>query len=120
MKPTTKDLARAAGVSLATIDRVLNDRPGVARKTKTAVEEAVRKLGYERNQAAAALSRNRYLRFIFALPSAQGDFVMQIRKSVNEIESNGFGSMLRYDLLNIDETKPHDVATSLSKLSKTN
>lgn len=120
MKPTTKDLARAAGVSLATIDRVLNDRPGVTRKTKTAVEDAVRKLGYERNQAAAALSRNRYLRFIFALPSAQGDFVMQIRKSVNEIESNGFGSMLRYDLLNIDETKPHDVATSLSKLSKTN
>ena len=38
---------------------------------------------------------------------------MQIRKSVNEIESNGFGSMLRYDLLNIDETKPHDVATAL-------
>ena len=45
VKPTTKDLARAAGVSLATIDRVLNDRPGVTFKTKSAVEEAIPKLG---------------------------------------------------------------------------
>ena len=45
VKPTTKDLARAAGVSLATIDRVLNDRPGVTFKTKSAVEEAIQKLG---------------------------------------------------------------------------
>ena len=29
MRPTTKDLAKEAGVSLATIDRVLNGRPGV-------------------------------------------------------------------------------------------
>mgnify|MGYP000580031231 CR=1 FL=1 len=55
VKPTTKDLARAAGVSLATVDRVLNDRPGVTYKTKTAVEEAIRQLRYERNHAAAAL-----------------------------------------------------------------
>ena len=46
---------------------------------------------------------------------------MQIRKSDRKkSESNGFGSMLRCDLFNIDETKPHDVATALSKLSKTN
>lgn len=118
VKPTTKDLARAAGVSLATVDRVLNDRPGVTYKTKTAVEEAIRQLRYERNHAAAALSRNRYLKFIFALPSAQGDFVMQLRKSVYEIDSNGFGSMMKYEILNIDETKPHEVATALSQLSK--
>jgi DNA-binding transcriptional regulator YhcF (GntR family) len=28
MRPTTRDLAREAGVSLATVDRVLNDRTG--------------------------------------------------------------------------------------------
>lgn len=120
VKPTTKDLARVAGVSLATIDRVLNDRPGVKAKTKNAVEEAIQNLGFERNHAAAALSRNRYFKFIFALPSAQGDFVMQIKKSVEEIESMGFGSMTRYEILNIDETAPHEVATALSKLSDNN
>ena len=118
MKPTTKDLARVAGVSLATIDRVLNDRPGVTFKTKNAVEEAIRKLGFERNYAAAALSRNRYFKFIFALPSARGDFVMRIKRSVEEIESKGFGTMMRYEILDIDETAPHDVATTLSQLDK--
>ena len=85
VKPTTKDLARVAGVSLATIDRVLNDRQGVTFKTKNAVEEAIRKLGFERNHAAAALSRNRYFKFIFALPSARGDFVMRIKRSVERL-----------------------------------
>ena len=37
MRPTTKDLAKAAGVSLATVDRVLNQRPGVRRETVDSV-----------------------------------------------------------------------------------
>ncbi|MEL6316609.1 MAG: LacI family DNA-binding transcriptional regulator, partial [Pseudomonadota bacterium] len=32
-RPTVHDIARVAGVSLATVDRVLNERPGVREKT---------------------------------------------------------------------------------------
>ena len=41
MRPTTKDLARAAGVSLATVDRVLNGRAGVRKPTVDAVNQAI-------------------------------------------------------------------------------
>jgi len=40
-KPTVNDIARHAGVSLATVDRVLNERPGVRIVTKDRVNKAV-------------------------------------------------------------------------------
>lgn len=48
MKPTVHDIAERAGVSLATIDRVLNMRPGVHAATRARVEAAIAELGYVR------------------------------------------------------------------------
>src|ERR1043165_7191685 len=42
------DLARQAGVSEATVSRVLNDKPGVSADTRQAVLTALDVLGYER------------------------------------------------------------------------
>lgn len=45
-RPTIADLARAAGVSTATVDRVLNDRPNVREETLRRVHEAAEQIGY--------------------------------------------------------------------------
>jgi len=45
-RPTVNDIAEAAGVSLATVDRVLNARRGVREKTVSRVNAAIEKLGY--------------------------------------------------------------------------
>ena len=66
--PTTKDLAVAAGVSLATVDRVLNNRPNVSVRARTKVNEAIEKIGFVRNMAAVNLGRNRPYRFRFVFP----------------------------------------------------
>lgn len=42
------DIAEQAGVSEATVSRVLNDRPGVSSSTRLAVQTAIDVLGYER------------------------------------------------------------------------
>src|SRR6187402_3297323 len=42
------DIARQAGVSEATVSRVLNDKPGVSPDTRQAVLTALDVLGYER------------------------------------------------------------------------
>lgn len=46
MRPTIDDIARAARVSTATVDRVLNQRPGVRGITRARVIAAARGIGY--------------------------------------------------------------------------
>ncbi len=54
-RPTMKDVARAAGVSLMTVSRVVGGAGGVAPETAARVEEAVARLGYQRNDIARHL-----------------------------------------------------------------
>lgn len=82
-KPTLQDVARAAGVSYATADRVLNMRGGVAQKSVYRVQAAIESLGYERDLHAANLSRRRTYRFCFVLPKADHSFFHALRDAVD-------------------------------------
>ena len=82
-KPTINDLARVAGVSLATVDRVLNARPGVRRATIDKVNKAIADLGYVRDTAAANLARRRVYRLLFILPHAANEFVDALEEQVS-------------------------------------
>ncbi|MEL6588229.1 MAG: LacI family DNA-binding transcriptional regulator, partial [Pseudomonadota bacterium] len=73
-RPTTRDLAKAAGVSLATVDRVLNGRAGVRSKTVEVVNKTIQEIGFQRNVVAATLARRRAYRFAFVLPLQSGEF----------------------------------------------
>lgn len=83
-RPTVHDIAREAGVSLATVDRVLNARPGVRPKTIERVQEAIRDLGYVRDLSAANLARQRRYRFVFVLPDGEGQFLTGLRDAIRE------------------------------------
>ncbi len=54
-----REIASAAGVSIGTVDRALNGRKEVNAQTRDRVLEIARKLGYEPNAAARALSGRR-------------------------------------------------------------
>ncbi len=84
-KITIQDVAQKAGVSVATIDRVLNRRPGVRLVTVEKVEAAIRELNYQPDRIAARLARNRDYRFWFVLPTTAGEFMQQIRDEVDAI-----------------------------------
>jgi LacI family transcriptional regulator len=55
--PTVKDVARVAGVSVATVSRVLNGIPPFAAETEERVRAAVQSLGFEMHISARNLSR---------------------------------------------------------------
>ncbi|MFV0298062.1 MAG: LacI family DNA-binding transcriptional regulator [Hyphomicrobiaceae bacterium] len=68
-RPTIKDLAREAGVGVATVDRVINKRANVRPETAERVAEAAERIGYHaaallRERSAPALPRQR-LGFLF-------------------------------------------------------
>lgn len=81
-RPTVHDVARTAGVSLSTVDRVLNGREGVRSATEKKVKSAIEQLGYERNVAAANLSRKRHYRLRFILPSGPNSFMRELEREI--------------------------------------
>jgi LacI family transcriptional regulator len=58
-RSTIREIARAAGVSIATVSRVINGRPDVAPQTREAVLRVVREHGFSTNRNARALSGGR-------------------------------------------------------------
>lgn len=58
-RPTSKDVARLAGVSQTVVSFVLNDHPSVAPQTRERVREAARSLGYRPDAIARNLVRGR-------------------------------------------------------------
>ncbi len=91
LKATLQDVARTAGVSLATVDRVVNRRDGVRGKTVAGVEAALAKLSYRPDAAAARLARNQTFRFAFILPTGANSFTTnldeQVRRTANWLAS---------------------------------
>ncbi len=84
MKPTVHDIASRAGVSLATVDRVLNRRPGVSARTREKVDQAVSELGFVRDVAAANLAKGRTYSLIFIIPSNDNSFMRGLRLALDE------------------------------------
>lgn len=52
---TIKDVAKEAGVSIATVSRVVNKSPQASKSAVESVTKAMKKLGYRRNESARAL-----------------------------------------------------------------
>ena len=59
MPPTIYEVSKLAGVSLATVSRVMNNSEKVSPATRKKVEEAMQQLGYRPNSAAQSLASSR-------------------------------------------------------------
>jgi LacI family transcriptional regulator len=75
------DIARAAGVSHATVDRVLNNRQGVHSRTRAAVLAAAQRLGYlpADPQPAPAVDP---VRLHVALPQGDNPFLVNLARQI--------------------------------------
>jgi LacI family transcriptional regulator len=81
---TIRDIARLAGVSIATVSRVLNDRPDVSTETREAVLEVVRRLGFSTNRNARALSAGRTGLVGVTLPMVHSPYFAYILAGASE------------------------------------
>lgn len=69
---TIKQIAKLAGVSIGTVDRVLHERGGLAPDTKARVQAAIEELGYVPNQTAQSLAVYKKRLHILCLYSQSG------------------------------------------------
>lgn len=56
---TIKDVAKKAGVGIATVSRVINHQPRVKEETRLKVEAVIRELGYTPNELARSMTKQR-------------------------------------------------------------
>jgi len=118
MIPTVRDIAKAAGVSLATVDRVLNNRPGVRQTTHDKVLKAIKEIGYIRDISAANLARRKIYRFAFLLPDSHEQFVAAIRESLHAVETGRIADRTRISVRLIPNDDPHMTAKIMDRLAQ--
>jgi LacI family transcriptional regulator len=80
-KTTIIDVAAKAGVSTATVDRVLNSRPGVAAANRHRVMHAAKELGYLPFEGMVALP-SRPVHLEFFIPMIQNGFMGELVASI--------------------------------------
>jgi LacI family transcriptional regulator, galactose operon repressor len=80
------DVANAAGVSLKTVSRVVNEEGGVRPETAALVDEAIERLGFRRNDVARALRRGQRSRTLgLVIEDVSNPFYSAITRGVEEV-----------------------------------
>ena len=102
--PTIRDVARHAGVSAATVSRVLNDSPLVLEPTRERVQASVDELGYRLNATARNLSIGRAMAIGVVVPFFTAPSVIERLRGV--VERLGRGDRREYDLMLFDVEAP--------------
>ena len=116
-RPSLLDVAREAGVSLATVDRVLHGRSGVRERTAAQVHAVVQRLGYMPDLAAARLARGRDHKLCVVLPAGTNSFVSLLGEQVRSI-GNWLGEQrAQADIETVDRFSPPALARHLAALS---
>lgn len=114
---TLKDIAREAGVSLATVDRVLHNRPGVRPDTVRRVKAAIERNSFQPHVAAAELARGRARRFAFVMPSGSNPFMQQIESYLGEMSAWLSARRISVEMVATDVFDSSALAASLEALS---
>lgn len=113
---TINDVAQAAGVSVRTASRVLNQSPKVNAETRARVQEVIRSLNFIPNLRARALASNRSFMLGFVHDDPNAEIADQMQKGIFT-ECAQFG----YELLvhPVDHKNPHLVEDVMSFVRRT-
>jgi LacI family transcriptional regulator len=82
--PGIKEIAKAVGVSIGTVDRALHGRPGINAMTRAKVLKMAQTLGYRPNFAARHLKLKRRMRISVHLPEQIASFFDAVQEGIEE------------------------------------
>ena len=92
---TIYEVAKANGVSLATVSRVINNTGTVKEDTKRTVLSVIKKLGYKPSGLAQALATNRTTNIGVIIPSANYVYISNLVNGITQVcKDKGFTLLL--------------------------
>lgn len=80
-----QQVAKQAGVSVATVSRVLNGQKTVSGKTRMKVEEAIKKLNYEPSMLGRNLRNSESRLLLILIPTISNPFYLEIIKGIEQV-----------------------------------
>ncbi|MDR0483142.1 MAG: LacI family transcriptional regulator [Cellulomonadaceae bacterium] len=101
-KVTIEDVARHAGVSVATVSKAVNRKYGVAKATIERVNEAVRELGYVPSMAASSM-RNSASNVVGILLAGFDPFATEVIKGISAEAVNKDYELMAYSAAIADD-----------------
>jgi len=93
--PTVKDVAKRAGVSVATVSRVLNNSNKVSEETRQRVLKAIEELGFKPNLLARNFRKDKSNLILVILPTIANAYFARVVKGVEDTARKyGYGILL--------------------------
>ena len=92
-----RDVARIAGVSVATASLALNGQPGVADDTRRRIVAAAEQLGYQANPQAQALRRGRTTTYGFVVRNFANPFFLEVLSGAQQVAAESGATLLVLD-----------------------
>jgi LacI family transcriptional regulator len=92
-----RDVAKAAGVSVATASLALNGQPGVAEETRRRIVAVAGQLGYRANPQAQALRRGRTTTYGFVVRNFANPFFLEVLSGAQQIAADSGATLLVLD-----------------------
>jgi LacI family transcriptional regulator len=114
-RPTLEDVARAAGVSLMTVSRAINGKPGVSDDVRQAIMLLASEIGYHPNQIARSLATSSTTTVGLVVPDNTNPFFAQIARGV---EDTAYSQKYNIFLVNTAEDPAHEKVALDSLLQK--
>jgi len=92
-----RDVARKAGVSVATVSLALNSQPGVAEDTRHRILAAAAELGYRANPQAQALRRGRTTTYGLVIRNFSNPFFLEVLSGAEQAADAAGATLLLLD-----------------------
>ena len=92
-----RDVAKSAGVSVATASLALNGQPGVAEETRRRIVAAAGQLGYRANPQAQALRRGRTTTYGFVVRNFANPFFLEVLSGAQQVAADSGATLLVLD-----------------------
>jgi len=106
MASTIKDVAKKAGVSTATVSRVINGDPRISSKTREKVLKCIHELDYKINNIARSLKTSKTYTIGFICPELANTFFMTVAKGVeDELRKYGYSVIVCNSNESVEEEK---------------
>ncbi|WP_258168509.1 LacI family DNA-binding transcriptional regulator, partial [Paenibacillus sp. AR247] len=81
-KVTIEDVAKQAGVGIATVSRALNNTGGISEKTKARIMQVIDEMGFVPNTSAQSLKIRQTHQIALAVPDIRNAIIPDIAWSV--------------------------------------